>query len=128
MRFHVGNIQSRRAQVLLSSANPGVWRPAYRLSQPKFSFKLNSAPLSGWIAHDTPLCRFLFFGPETPRRSRVKSLPKALIIGWLCAASWATPLARADDPESRGNESRCSQSAGSGPAQQQNALADTPQT
>ena len=57
----------------------------------------------------------------------MKSLPKALIIGWLCAASWGTPLARADESESGGNESPCSQPAGSGPAPQQLALADTAQ-
>ncbi len=57
----------------------------------------------------------------------MKSLPKALIIGWLFAASWETPLARADESESRGNESPSSQSVRSGPVLQRNALTDTAQ-
>ena len=57
----------------------------------------------------------------------MKSLPKVLIIGWLCAANWGTPLARADGSESGGNESSCSQPAGSDPATQLIALANTAQ-
>src|SRR5207245_10750102 len=112
---------------LLVRPNPGVWRVAYRLRQPQFQ-PLSSNRTVGHSSGISPAGGFYAvprLDRTLPGESRVKSLPKALIIGWLCAASWGTPLARADESESRGNESPCSQPAGSGRAPQQVALAGT---